>query len=342
MAYTQVQFIAHNIWTGPKTSVDGTTQEYVGLARADDDIRERVALVGSAITAAYSHAKTVQTAETLKVFMLPEFFFRGKTGAYSMDDVQKVVLGLQTLVKDAKWKDWLFVFGTIIGQSQQTQGASFWSSMMKVLFGASTTAIDQSKPVEVYNYSLVQKGGFGDVKDAPSKAHAVLKEHRSGIDFIKSRESTGGGLVLERVQHLDPSNKTTSESQVHSYDGLSVFQLEGRTFGLEVCLDHLKGRLKTAQQAATSKSPFPAIDIQLVPSCGAYIKASAIVAKKGGYVFNSDGLNSVVSDLQRVDTGTGVAAPVASVAQVNVVYAQVNDIFPKGAGKLTVYPARAL
>lgn len=344
MPYTGVQFIAHNIWTGPKaTLVSGNiAQEYVGLARADDDISERIALVGSAINAAHDHAQTVQGAETLKVFMLPEFFFRGKTGAYGMDDVQKVVRGLQALVKDAKWQHWLFVFGTIIGQSSPTQAPTFWTNMMNVLFGASKTDIDPSKPVEVYNYSLVQKGGFGDIKDAPSHAHAVLKEHKSGIDFIKSNKITGDGFTLERVNHLAPSNKTPSEVQVHSYDGLSLFKMEGLSFGLEVCLDHLVGRLKKSQTAATPKAPFPAIDIQRIPSCGAHIDAQYIVARKGGYVFNSDGLNSVLSDVRKVDAGTGAPTVVASVAQQNVVYAKVNDIFPKGAGKISIYPSRPL
>jgi hypothetical protein len=214
--------------------------------------------------------------------------------------------------------------------------------MMNVLFGASKTPIDQSKPVEAYNYSLVQKGGFVDIQNAPSHAHAVLKEHKSGIDFIKKGNLAGGGFTLERVNHLLSSDKTTSEVQGHSYDGLSVFTLEGLRFGLEVCLDHLVGRLKKSKAAATPQNPFPSIDIQLVPSCGAFIQASSIVARKGGYVFNSDGLNNVLSDVQKVDAATAVPTSIAYVAQQNVTYAKVNDIFPRGAGKLSIYPARPL
>ena len=51
-----------------------------------------------------------------KVLVLPEFFFRGKQGAYPLAGVvDPVVPGLRALVQDAKWKDWFFCFGTLLG-----------------------------------------------------------------------------------------------------------------------------------------------------------------------------------------------------------------------------------
>lgn len=331
MTYKKVQFIAHNIFTGPK-DVTATTQAYLGIANATTDIQERVKLVGKAITAAKGHGSTDPSNDTLKVFMLPEFFFRGNTGAYGMDEVQTVVSSLQTLVKDATlWSNWLFVFGTIVGKSFETKKASFLSS----LFGPKYV-IDPSKPIEIYNYSLIQKGGFGNAEGAgPNAAHAVLKELESGIDFVKTGELVGGGIALERTHHLAPSNKTPGETQKLSYDGLSVFQRDGLTFGLEVCLDHLEHRLKNTVN-------LPTIDIQLVPSCGAHIDGAGVVAKKDGYVFNSDGLNGVVSDAWKVGATPAKITATTTAVTVDATGVRIAEIFPKGAGKLSIYPAQTL
>jgi hypothetical protein len=330
MPYSKVQFIAHNIFTGPK-QVTRTTQTYLGLSTAALDIQERVKLVGKAIDTARTHAKTVQANDTLKIFMLPEFFFRGSTGAYSMDEVQTAVSSLQTLVKDkAKWEHWLFVFGTIVGKSFETKKAPLLSKQLVPKY-----VIDTSKPIEIYNYSLVQKGGFGDKPDAgPLAAHAVLKEFESGIDFIEAGNLDGGGIALERTRHLAPTNTTRSEVQNRGYDGMSAFQQDGLTFGLEICLDHLEGRLKNS-------TGVPSIDIQLVPSCGASIKASSVVARKGGYVFNSDGLNRTLSDVQKAGVVPPGIALEASVT-LDAMGIRINEIFPKGAGKLSIYPAQPL
>jgi hypothetical protein len=246
--------------------------------------------------------------------MLPEFFFRGSTGAYSMDEVQIAISSLQDLVKDkSRWEHWLFVFGTIVGKSFDAK-------------------------VEAYNYSLIQKGGFGDGPEAgPSAAHAVLKELESSIDFIRAGYLAGGGIALERTHHLAPVNKNPrSEVQRSSYDGSSVFQQDGLTFGVEVCLDHLEGRLRRS-------IGLPSIDIQLVPSCGASIQSKSIVAKNGGYVFNSDGLTGMLSDLQKVvDATTRVCISSNPPVAVDTTGIRIAEIYPNGAGTVSIYPIQTL
>ncbi|WNG15305.1 hypothetical protein [Cystobacter fuscus] len=64
MPYSNVQFIAHSIFTGPK-EVTSTTETYLGLSTAAQDIQERVKLVGKAIDTARAHPKTVQANDTL-------------------------------------------------------------------------------------------------------------------------------------------------------------------------------------------------------------------------------------------------------------------------------------
>lgn len=336
MRYSNVQFIAWCIHTGPRKLGDGV-EEYAGLSTESADIAARVELVARALDAARDCPETTRDdPETLKVFMLPEFFFRGSTGAYSMDGVQALVAALQARVKDeARWAHWLFVFGSTVGKSFQTRPASFFER----LFGPKYV-IDTSKPIEAYNYVLVQKGGFTYASAGPEFAEAVLKRRQSGMDFIPV-SGGGGGIAGARVHYLPPTREygTTSEVQVASYDGNSVFVRDQLTLGVEICLDHAAQRLKKA-------SGLPPIDLQLVPSCGMTLKADSLVARSGGYAFNCDGyanydtgMLGANSRVQAVDSGD-----VAVVAKASLDLAGVNvaALFARGAGEVRVYPALPL
>ncbi len=336
MSYSKVQFIAHCIHTAPKT-LSNEKQEYCGLEKSKD-IAERVKLVAKALEAAKTSKETRQNdAATLKIYMMPEFFFRGRTGAYSMDEVQEVVAALQDTVKDPnEWSHWMFLFGTIIGKSFETRKAGFFER----LFGPKYV-VDTTKPIEVYNYVLAQKGGFGNVAGAgPAAAHAVLKEHLSGLDFIKSKKSSGG-IEWERVEHPKPAREagTASEVQVKSYDGNSVFSQDGLTFGVEVCLDHAQKRLKSSQG-------LPAIDIQLVSSCGMSVKDKSIVARTGGYIFLCDGYANYDTDTlgfnSKVRKIGSAEVDIADTIPLNAGDVQVNQIFARGAGEIRVYEAQSL
>lgn len=340
MAYKKVQFIAHLIFTGPdvvverkvvntifgKTNRTRTKQRYVGLPNPAEDIAERVKLVGNAIETARTSAQIDPSDRTLKIFMIPEFFFRGRSGAYEMDDVQSLVDKLHDLVADsAKWKDWLFVFGTIVGKSERDKTAGFLSQLIALFCTADA---------EAYNYSLIQKGGFGNDKAAGLKtAFAVLKEKKSGIDFIRAGTLKDGGIALERVKHLAPLNGRRDERQRRNDDGASVFTLDGLTFGLEICLDHLVGRLRNSRN-------LPGIDVQLVPSCGAEIDPRRIAVKPGGLVLHCDGLGWGCD--ARTATLPPVAPAPAEVLAVNAGAVRVAEIFAKGAGAVHVFPALQL
>jgi Lipase (class 3) len=337
MVYKKVQFIAYCIYTAPKLLANDK-QEYIGFINSQGDIAERIKLVSKAIENSQTNTNTKQNdPTTLKIFMMPEFFFRGKTGAYNMEEVQTVVSLLQKLVKDTKWKDWLFIFGSIIGHSQDTNRSL---EKAKKFFGENNIPIPVN--IEAYNFILVQKGGFGDSPEAGSKfAKAVLKEFKSGMDFIK-KTNADSGITLERVHHLEPENRTASEVQRQSYDGSSVFKIDGITFGLEVCLDHAKQRLKKSLN-------LPVIDIQLVPSCGMQIDDNAIVARKGGYIFNCDGYANYDtkklgfnSKVKQIGSGTtSIISPVTT-AKLDASGIPIDQIYAMGAGEIRIYPEQSL
>jgi hypothetical protein len=304
-----------------------------------DDIPSRIELVASVLSIAKGHDKVQQSAaDTLKVFMMPEFFFRGKKGAYTMEQVQAVIKGLQDTVKGSEWKNWFFVFGTTLGYSYS---------------GAVDPLVDPQQDAEVYNFVLCQQGGFGDDPNAgPEAARTVMKEELSGIDFVRLPTSKGGmpapddyqAFLLERVKHLDAAGTrgTSSEVSVKHYGGEGIFDACGLTWGVEVCLDHDKSvhRLK-------SSTNLPNLNFQLVPSCGMSIVDESIVVKTG-YVFHVDGLNddgqapntnkNAHSELRKVKMSTSTNVPVDPMASVTLdSQIDVTNLYAEGAGDLHIY-----
>jgi|GEM_PF-1639815 len=318
--YNKIQFIAFEIKTSPKKDPKTGKEEYVGIpcTKQEDgrmlcpqDIEMRCQLMLDAILTAQQ--KACQDKDVLKVFMAPEFFFRGPNGAYEMENAADVIAKLQDMVKDSQWQGWMFVFGTIVAVSYQTK-KQYW------FFGKQV--IDTGKVKEAYNFSLVQVGGYSP-DAAENHCRVVMKEFKSGIDFLGT---PGEGFSDEDVKHLDASvlpGVGREQSQV-GYSGLSVFDfseiMSGLVqtsppivtippakinFALDICLDHSTQR--------TAKSPLlpggNMVQVQLIPSCGMSIIPNSLVIPPGGFVFNVDGYwGCDSSDLKRA-SGVHVLNP---------------------------------
>jgi len=89
--YTSVVFAAWAVPTVPhETGSVGdpngagyVSGEYIGLDDPKEDLKQRVELVGAAADQAYEMAvDTRNDPSVLHCFLIPEFFFRGKDGAY--------------------------------------------------------------------------------------------------------------------------------------------------------------------------------------------------------------------------------------------------------------------
>lgn len=91
--YSKVQFIAWEIYTGPVYGMLDA-DHYPGLAPAAGDRRfdvlsqcldiiARVEITRRAIETAYQNVE--EDPETLKIFVAPEFLYRGAAGAYLYD-----------------------------------------------------------------------------------------------------------------------------------------------------------------------------------------------------------------------------------------------------------------
>lgn len=286
MPYERVQFIGYPLYTGPEErDEDGERkQRYLGLPEDGADIAARVQLLKAVLNITLHHPEVAAAdRDVLKVLMIPEFFFRGRRGAYQMDDVAALVSQLQQMVQGPQWADWLFLFGTIVGYAVKDPVPASEGAPVEPREGPDEGAAT----AEVYNFCLVQRGGFGPVEGAgPAAARVVLKEFKSNLDFIFADAfdlaRSGEGLAWEQVEHLEPLGETRNEVQLFPYDGQAVFSQDGLTFGVEICLDHDAQRLEGSRR-------LPPIDIQLIPSCGMTISPEAIVVGEGGFVFNCDG-----------------------------------------------------
>ncbi len=390
MPYNFVQPIAYEINTYPvntyayhssdfKNSGAGwwlafkyiVTKKYAGATTDREDIDFRCSLMQEAITKAAARQQVSSARGCLKVFMAPEFYFRGTQGAYSLDDMQYLIGKLQAMVQGEKWCDWLFVFGSIL--------ATFEPAKTELLGSKEGNTLPDSPSMKlggggmkkaILNVTLVQKGNAGE-----RGARVVVKDLMSHIDFLNKRDEwrpvldNGGNHVHtpnpmgaptphffhnvtqdgphlwdETVDHLrsgkaqykvqqqtiqskdsyagpekakdvqvkyvekvdankgagkelqgGPNWTNNSGAKYEGHDsGLGIFELDGITFGLEICLDHLSGRLKASPPDAGQKW----VQVQLVPSAGAWIVDANAIATQGGVVFNCDG--AAKSDVKTV------------------------------------------
>lgn len=115
--YTKIQCIGMCICTTPGdlTTIEDMSDEgrYLGDPNAGDDISRRLQFIRTAVEKAAEQADTDKA--TLKVFVVPEFYFRGDHGAYFDPNeilTNKYMALCQNIFKD--YPHWLFVLGSFL------------------------------------------------------------------------------------------------------------------------------------------------------------------------------------------------------------------------------------
>lgn len=278
MTYAKAQFIAYRIYTGAAQGPGELGQHYVGLDDPAADVRQRLKLMVEAVHAAGDCRYIDPDPSVLKVFMAPEFYFRARTGGYKdksylgargADPVPgSIVGGLGAAVKDARWKDWLFVFGT---------------AMVADLMPGEPEVAGETSMLDV---ALVQKGQASII---------VRKKRLSPVDWedfpgVSPAWKDVRGFPLDPPHYYDSAWPFTCAQEINapqSYGNKSgtIFTLDGIAFGLEICADHGSQRLRRA----TPKTGDVFVQLQLVPASGTSIAPAGVATSKGGLVFNVDG-----------------------------------------------------
>lgn len=115
-----------------------------------------------------------------------------------------------------------------------------------------------------------------------NKIFTVLKQYKSKEDFILNSVSKDAPEELKNGPFFLQTTTKYKEIQENKDGVSSIFDYGGIRFGVEICLDHKKARIKSA---GYSKQ----LDVQLVPSCGMNIHPESVFLRTGGYIFNCDG-----------------------------------------------------
>ena len=329
--YKSIQFLGWEVYSGPIYSSLGTGNfskitaiDYAGFTNNKMDrrlnvysqcvdIMGRVAFVKDAVEKAFEKADS--SDDVLKVFMAPEFLFRGASGAYLHDLIGGwigsspvpleppfdkawggLVGELKKIIADPKFSNWLFVFGTAVSASLKTE----------VIGGKSV--IQFNKPAEVYNTAIIQKGGSLDAN------RYVRKYGISHIDFINYRLATecyiNGCIISPDLAVIIPNaaNCSTEGSLIFTYNEIMRTNGKPLKFGLEICLDHYgyryietpRGTLKMLDRGRIKDSGLE-VDIQLVPSGGMTLHENSMAvpmtrADYKSYLFNCDGLSCLAGN----------------------------------------------
>lgn len=321
--YKKVQFISWEVHTGPFVVAHQPPETgwYAGLLdpspdkRTDVlgqcwDIEARLAFTRDAIVKA--EAVSDRSTSTLKVFMGPEFLFRGAGGAYLQDLITGwqsappefqlpepyrgrwpgLFASLRSLVAQAAYEDWVFVFGSALGASFPARVA-----------GKGRYVLDPRQVGEIYNMALFQRGGASHAADT----YVSRKHYISGIDFLQ----WNGALrqhTPNSVRPLDPAALIPADV-LGEPEGSAMFRIadindgNGKPidFGIEICLDHLCSGGAGVNHFGRLRSAGQFVKIQLVPSGGMSLVPESIRLAPGGpatprsYAFNCDGLGTLVN-----------------------------------------------
>lgn len=216
--YAKVQGIGFQIYTGgaPARLPDGrknpecvgrnaygqkrsVLQCYIGHDDPIEDVNRRLEIMREAVDRAHQLADP--DPNTLKVFIAPEFYWRGIDGAYSFvydddDDelnlcgpICELLKGLEQIVAQQKFEDWLFVMGTVIA--------------------AETLPTEDPYDFLFYNFAPLYKGYDPDKMDYTGKRFLVPKRYVSSIDFLTPRRFLNDTAVRELIDEELPDHDTT-------------------------------------------------------------------------------------------------------------------------------------
>jgi len=203
--YKNVQFIALNIRPGGK---------YMGDADHDKDIKARCDAMKEAIGLAFG--KAAPAADTLKLFMAPEFYFRGPEGAYPVEKIGEIVPQLREDTDHIKYADWLFVFGSAIGYHKHESVGG-----QPLVHGedAHKVNITSAAPKEVsVDVTTIPKVGWGLLQTGTRVAITSVTEVAKGkykLGFAAGAFSAGDAETLEPALEL-VTQKSATEIQVRS------------------------------------------------------------------------------------------------------------------------------
>jgi len=294
-------------------------QCYLGNPDPIVDVQRRVEIMREAVERAYELSD--KSPSTLKIFIAPEFFWRGVLGAYVFADDQGdddcgpicvLLRDLEALVADAKYKDWLFLFGTVIASEVLPK-----EDVFDYLF---------------YNFAPVYKGYDPSITTFQGKRFLVPKRYVSSSDFLTPKRHVNQTLTKELLDHehyqrdktvFNPfdfqQKRYNNDMWVHYKDELTRLgytmieydwvMVDGISLTIEICFDHyrrtaLNSYLADIISGGTTLIPSSTNEgleyvhipqyqaqISLVSSAGMMVDENSLALTNNGTIFLQDGVN---------------------------------------------------
>ena len=298
MPYTHFRYIAYEVPTATsKQGVEGVKSGFPAGKSIDGpvdvtvppDAQTRVRRLAAVVDRAATHVRSRygDGADTLKVFIAPEFYFRppdrgespGKEGlqsfpheTYPQDHAYAIIEALNKMFVHASFEHWLIVAGTVM-----------WNFD------------DQVGPLQYRNSAMYVRG------HAANDLRVIEKAVASGIDGVPNPYKASD-ISDEKY---DPSLDKLFEDWFHRKR--RVFDVAGVTCGLEVCLDHGGGDTHRILKTALSEWQFnegqypPGVKLQLLTAGGMRIQPGSVAAVEGGYLLRNDGYSNFPhSELRKI------------------------------------------
>lgn len=277
--YTKFRMIGYEIPTakshtnlGAEYNGTYTIANYPNIPNTiEDDARIRLKRLAGVVDTAYGLFRGKTPADTLNIFMAPEFYFRPETGgharSYSEGTKKAIVTALRTMFANPVFEHWLFVAGTIVWDQRVVSYRDDGSSGSLHPLTRNTAVVIKGGHAEA-PYALANKLNYAsdDLPDKGAQKYGPLGEDQP----VRVRDIMGS---------LEERSK-------------AIFEIDNLWFGVEICRDH-SSRLhvlkSTLLEWAERIDNSVELTFHLLPACGMPAESSSVAAATGGYLLREDG-----------------------------------------------------
>ena len=312
-------------------------QCYLGNYNADQDVQTRLKIMQDAVEQAYRMSDRNHDPTTLKIFIAPEFFWRGVNGAYIFQDeapgddsicgpVCQILMGLEEIVAEQRFEDWLFLFGSITASEPIKDRHNNYDSLF-YNFAPVYKGYDPKKTTYHGKRFIAPKRYLSTSDFMTPQRHLNLSNWKEVIDFEETKthqQSTVINPIYTRGKYdLDLWSDYKDELDALGYVLLEYgwLMVDGLAVSLEICLDH---QVQTAFNAYNAdmttgrKTLIPSItdhgleyvhippyqaQIGVVSSAGMTIVKESMALTQHGTIFLQDGLSNLTNRMYWSNTG---------------------------------------
>lgn len=305
--YTAVQYLGFNLFTAPGTEADGCFDVgqdldacYLGSPKVLNDTQHRMSIMTEALDRAYASEYWDRNPETLKIFLAPEFYWRGKKGAYrirpSVEYASKIAVEtLSGKLRHQRFKHWIVVPGTVVVVQHADQryvemsnrpyeNISYFNFAPIHIGGTDQMFLKFKHFISSIDFLQITPGVERQVQAPPGSAHEFCKKHPHSNGCIYG---TLPRNLLDKMGWQEFQELTGG-----------VINIGGVKVGFEICLDHAMGQL-----CNKDLKPDETVDVQAIVSAGMNIASGPVCTKPGSPTFLADGFSRTELSLNRFGQG---------------------------------------